>query len=78
MSNTNIKIVIGNKPMSDGNYGIYLRITKNRKKKEISLGIRCRYEHFENGELTKKHKDHKIDNEVILELKRKAYSIVSG
>lgn len=76
MSNTNIKIVIGNKPMSDGNYGIYLRITKNRKKKEISLGIRCNYEHFENGELTKKHKDYKIDNEVILELKRKAYTIV--
>lgn len=76
MSNTNIKIVIGNKPMSDGNYGIYLRITKNRKKKEISLGIRCKAEHFENGELNKKHKDHKIDNEVIVELKRKAYTIV--
>ena len=76
MSNTNIKIVIGNKPMSDGNYGIYLRITKNRKKKEISLGIRCKSGHFENGELTKKHKDYKIDNEVIFELKRKAYSIV--
>src|SRR5690606_11502311 len=76
MNNTNIKIVIGSKPMSDGNYGIYLRITKNRKKKEISLGIRCKLNHFENGELTRKHKEYKIDNEVILELKRKAYSIV--
>lgn len=76
MSNTNIKIVIGNKPMSDGNHGIYLRITKNRKKKEISLGIRCKVEHFENGELTKKHKDHKIDNELILKFKKKAFQII--
>lgn len=76
MSNTNIKIVVGNKPMSDNNYGIYLRITKNRKKKEISLGIRCKHEHFENGELTKKHKDHKIDNELILKFKKKALEIV--
>lgn len=76
MNNTNIKIVIGNKPMSDGSYGIYLRITKNRKKKEISLGIRCKAEHFENGELNKRHKDHKIDNELILKFKKKAFEIV--
>lgn len=76
MNNTNIKIVIGNKPMSDGNHGIYLRITKNREKKEISLGIRCNVEHFENGELTKKHKNHKIDNELILKFKKKALEIV--
>lgn len=75
-TNVNIKIVIGSRPVSDGKYGIYLRIVKNRKKKEISLGIRCKSEHFSNEQLSKKHRDYKVDNEVILNFKSKALAVI--
>lgn len=76
MTNSNIKIVIGGKPMSNGFYGVYLRITKNRKKKEISLGIRCLKEHFEGEQLTKKHKNHRVENELLLKFKARALTII--
>lgn len=77
MSNTTIKIVIGNKLLSDGKVGIYLRITKNRKKKEYHLGRKCFKENFLNGSVTKKEKNYKILNHIITVKKNEAYDIIN-
>lgn len=74
--NTNIKIILTNKISADGKYGMYLRITKNRKKKEINIGIRCQKEHFLGGELTKEHPNYKKDNMLIVKLKSRALDII--
>lgn len=76
MNQANIKIVMGGKAVSDGRYPIYLRLIKNRKKKEISLGIRGLKEHFVGEQFTKKHPTNKIDNELIFIQKKKAYEII--
>ncbi|HFK5520902.1 site-specific integrase [Elizabethkingia anophelis] len=78
MSNTNIKIVLGNKPLSNSKYLLYLRITKNRRKKEISLGIQTQFESFINEQLTKNHPNYKIENELLFKLKQKALEILRG
>ncbi|MGV0939988.1 tyrosine-type recombinase/integrase [Empedobacter sp. ULE_I140] len=77
MSNTTVNVVIGNKLLSDGKVGIYLRITKNRKKKEFHLGKKCFKENFQNGLLTKKEKDYKIINQIISTRVNEAYSIIN-
>lgn len=71
-----IKVVMGSKPLSDGKYLVYIRITKNRKKKEISLSLKGSKEHFIGEQFTKPHPNLKIENELILKLKQKALSIV--
>ncbi|RMZ60370.1 site-specific integrase [Chryseobacterium nematophagum] len=76
MSNVNIKIVKGSKPLSDGKFAIYLRIIKNRKKKEIGIGLRCKDNHFESEQFAKQHPNSKIENELILKFKSKAFAIV--
>ncbi|PQL90743.1 site-specific integrase [Apibacter adventoris] len=76
MNVANVKIVLGNQPLSDDKFGIYLRITKNRKKKEIGIGLRCEKEHFINEQLTKNHPNYRIENELILNLKSKALKII--
>ena len=75
-NNVFTKIITGNNPLSDGKYALFLRITKNRKKKLINLGLRCQSEHFQNEQLTKSHKNHRIDNELLLRFKTKALEIL--
>lgn len=76
MSNTTLKIVIGGKPLSDGLYAVYLRVIKNRKKKEINLGLRCAEQNFINEQFLKGHPDYKIENQLLFKLKTKAYDII--
>ena len=76
MSHTNIKVVLGNKPLSNSNYLIYLRITKNRRKKEISLGIQTQFENFKNEQLTKNSPNYKVENELLFKFKQKALEIL--
>jgi integrase/recombinase XerD len=78
MRNTSIKIVMQNKSNSEGLYPIALRITKNRKKKEIGLGFRCYSDEFENDRFTKKHKLHKKRNLILSEQVLKALSIIDN
>lgn len=78
MRNTSIKIVIQNKANNEGLYPIALRITKNRKKKEIGLGFRCQLDEFENERFTKKHKLHKKRNLILSEQVLKALSIIDN
>lgn len=67
-----------NKSNSEGLYPIALRITKNRKKKEIGLGFRCYPDEFENERFTKKHKLHKKRNLILSEQVLKALSIIDN
>ncbi|SFN42064.1 Site-specific recombinase XerD [Algoriella xinjiangensis] len=78
MSNTTLKVVIGNKLLSDGKVGIYLRISKNRKKKEFHLGKRCFKDNFQNGAVTKKEKDYKVLNHLINLKLNEAYDIITS
>lgn len=76
MSNTNFKFVIGSKPLSNGDYGVYLRVTKNRRKKEIYLNIRVAEENFINEKFSKKHKGYKLDTELLAKYKNKAFEVL--
>lgn len=76
MNQANIKIVMGGKSLSDGKYQVYLRITKDRRKKEIALGIRGSRDDFLGEQFTKKHHNHKIDNQLIFIQKQRAYEII--
>lgn len=76
MNKANIKFVIANRPLSDGKYPIYLRIIKNRKKKEINLGLKCRKEDFLNDSLTRNHPDFQIENEILSNLKSRGLKII--
>jgi integrase/recombinase XerD len=76
MTNATIKIVLDSKPMSNGYHTVYLRIIKDRKKKNLSLGLKCLKEHFENEQLTKKHKGYKVENELLTGFKSRANQIL--
>ena len=67
-----------NKSNSEGLYPIALRVTKNRKKKEIGLGFRCYADEFENERFTKKHKLHKKRNLILSEQVLKALTIIDN
>ena len=76
MNNISLKIVIEGKTLVDGNNRVYLRIIKDRKKKNISLGLKCKPVNFINEQFTKKHPDYKSDNELLIKLRSKANLIV--
>lgn len=67
-----------NKSNSEGLFPIALRITKDRRKKEIGLGFRCSIDEFENERFTKKHPLHKKRNLILSELVLKALSIIDN
>ncbi|SEW49589.1 Site-specific recombinase XerD [Chryseobacterium wanjuense] len=71
-----IKVVMGSKPLSDGQYLVYLRITKNRRKKEISIGLKGFKEHFDSEQFIKPHPNFKIENSFIIKQKYEALSII--
>ncbi|NGF75788.1 site-specific integrase [Fluviicola sp. SGL-29] len=74
--NITMKYVLDSKPLSDGRHSMYLRLIKDRKRKNIAIGIRCKSEHFQNEQLSKKHSEHKLDNAMLLTLKSKALKII--
>lgn len=67
---------MGSKPLSDGQYLVYLRITKNRRKKEISIGLKGFKEHFVSEQFIKPHPNFKIENGFIIKQKHEALSII--
>lgn len=76
MKNTTVKIVIDNKKLSNEKFGIYLRIIKNRKRKLISLGLKCSKNEFSNETFNKNRTNYKSENELLLQLKNKANFII--
>jgi len=74
--NTSIKIVLDSRPMSNNLYTVYLRIIKDRKRKNIALGLKCRKEHFENEHFLKGHPDYKVENNLLISFKARANKII--
>lgn len=69
-------MMLDGKPLSNGNYAVYLRIIKNRKPKKISLGLQCQKKHFTNEMFTKQHPNYQVENEMLLKLKSRAFEII--
>jgi site-specific recombinase XerD len=76
MDNTTIKLIVDTKPLSNGKHRVYIRIIKNRKKKNISLGVECKKEDFINETFTKSHPNHQLENELLLNFKSRALKIL--
>ncbi|MCJ7934744.1 MAG: site-specific integrase [Chryseobacterium sp.] len=74
--NTSIKIVLDSRPMSNNLYTVYLRIIKDRKRKNIALGLKCRKEYFENEQFLKGHPDYKVENDLLISFKARANKII--
>lgn len=74
--NTSIKFILDSRPMSNNLYTVYLRIIKDRKRKNIALGLKCRKEHFENEQFIKGHPDYKVENDLLISFKARANRII--
>ena len=68
--------MLDGKPLSNGNYAVYLRILKDRKQKKISLGLHCKEGNFINESFTKQHPNYQLENEMLLKLKSRALEII--
>ncbi len=75
-----IKIFQKNKQLANGECPIFLRITKDRKKKLIALGYSCKPNQWSSAksEFKKNLPNHVQKNLVLSELKSKALSIIDG
>ncbi|NJB35311.1 site-specific integrase [Croceivirga sp. JEA036] len=76
MIKATIKIVLDNKARSDGSYAVCLRVLKNRKRKMISLGLKCNRANFNNGMFTKNHPNYQVENEVLLNMQARALRVI--
>ena len=76
MIKATVKMMLDGKPLSNGNYAVYLRILKDRKQKKISLGLHCKEENFINESFTKQHPNYQLENEMLLKLKSRALEII--
>lgn len=74
--NTSVKIVLDSKPMSNGQYSVYLQIIKARQRKKINIGLKCFKENFENEQFLKGHPNYKAENKILNKKKVKAEDIV--
>ena len=73
-----IKILLRNKPNSDNQYPIVLRITKDRRPKLISLGMNCNIKDWDetNQQFKKSCSNYIQRNRVLLKMKTKALKII--
>jgi len=73
-----IKILLRNKPNTEGLYPIIIRVTKDRKVKLITLGINCELKDWDasNQLLKKSHTNYIQRNRVLLKRKAKALKII--
>ncbi|MGL6126808.1 phage integrase SAM-like domain-containing protein [Chryseobacterium artocarpi] len=76
--NTSVKIVLDSRPMSNGQYSVYLQIIKARQRKKIKIGLKCFKENFENEQFLKAHPNYKEENKILIKRKVKAEDIIRG
>ena len=79
MATVRVFLFVG-KQYKDGQHPVMLRITKDRKNKYISLGLRCKENEWDKGrELFKKnHENYRRRNLIIANHKKRAHSIIDG
>ncbi|MEZ4888399.1 MAG: site-specific integrase [Chitinophagales bacterium] len=73
-----IKIIQKNRILANGESPIYLRITINRKKKLISLGLSCKQNQWNSSSesFRRNHKSHQARNTLLTNYKKKALDII--
>ena len=76
MKTTTVKLVLDGRALSNGKHRIYLRIIKDRKRKNISLGLQTYKDFFKNEAFTKQHPNYQIENELLLKVKARALKII--
>jgi integrase len=76
MTNASVKFILDGKAMLNGDHTVYISVIINRKRKNISLGLKCKIKHFENEQFNKLHKAYKADNLLLTSVKSKANKII--
>lgn len=76
--NITIRIILDHKKLSSGLYSVALRIIKNRKKKDIALGLKCNIEHFKEERFTRLHPTFKSDNDTLSKHYTRAVQIIEN
>jgi len=71
-----IKILLKNKPRSDGTYPIILQVIKDGKVKIFSTGITCKKKDFDGEQLKKSHHNYQKRNLILSSLKQKSLKII--
>lgn len=73
-----IKIIQKNRFLANGESPIYIRITINRKKKLISLGLSCKQNEWNDSKesFRRNHKSHQARNTLLATYKKKALDII--
>lgn len=74
--NTSVKFILDSKPLSNNLHTVYLRVIKNRNRKNIAIGIKCKKEHFQNEQFIKGHSNYKTENNLLVNLKARAEKII--
>lgn len=74
--NASVKFILDSKPLSNNLYTVYLRVIKDRKRKNIRINIKCKKEHFENEQFLRGHSGYKELNKLLNNLKAKAEKII--
>lgn len=74
--NTSVKFILDSKPLSNNLYTVYLRVLKDRNRKNIAIGIKCKKEYFQNEQLLKGHSNYKSENILLINLKARAEKII--
>lgn len=73
-----IKVFLKNRPNKEGRCPVVMRVIRDRKSKEISLGIRCLKKDWDedNNQFKKSEKNHLQRNRLLLKMKDKALKII--
>lgn len=74
-----LKFIIRNTTLTDGQHRIALRITKNRKSKIISMNFRCKKSEWDtiSCQFKKNYKNHVQSNMTLLKLKEKGLKVIN-
>lgn len=60
-----IKFVLKNTALADGKHRVLMRLIKDKKKKIITLNLKCNKDEFDHGRFKRKHRAYKKRNELL-------------
>ncbi|WP_081207974.1 tyrosine-type recombinase/integrase [Salegentibacter sediminis] len=60
-----IKFILKNTPLADGNHRVLMRLIKDKKKKIITLNLKCKKDEFDIGRFKRKHRAYKKRNKLL-------------
>lgn len=60
-----VKFILKNTPLADGNHRVLMRLIKNKKKKIITLHLKCKKDEFGHSRFKRKHRAYKKRNKLL-------------